>query len=144
MDALDFARLQVWVQVHGLSLDRFKAHNANNIANSIGRCIRVEDSQIMYQRTYLRLLVDVDMTDPLMPGFKWIDAKGQEKWASVKFERLLDICYGCGRIGHTSKSCSDQVVMNELQDSPLYGPWITGSRPRSTNRWVHIGGTHNQ
>lgn len=60
----------------------FNDHNAVNIANSIGQCLRVEDSQVMYQRTFLRLLVDIDMTDSLMPRFKWVDAKRQEKWAS--------------------------------------------------------------
>lgn len=58
----------------------------------------------------------------------------------VKDERLSDICYGCGRIGHNSKACTDQVIMNESQDSPLYGPWVTDTRPRSSNRWVTIGG----
>lgn len=43
--------------------------NSNNIANSVGRCIRIEENQIMQQRTYLRLLVEVDVDEPVMPCF---------------------------------------------------------------------------
>lgn len=67
--------------------------NANSIGASIGKCIRVKDSQIMHQRTYLRLQVEIDMADPLLSGFKWIDSRGQEKWASIRYKSLADVCY---------------------------------------------------
>lgn len=72
---IDFGRVQIWVQIHGLSLDMFNNQNANSIANSIGRCIRIEDAQVMQQRTFLRLQVDIEISEPLMPGFKWVDSK---------------------------------------------------------------------
>lgn len=76
---IDFSKMQTWVQVHGLSLEMMNEVNATIIANSMGRCIRIEESQIMNQRTYLRLLVEVDIDGPLMPGFNWVDSRGQGK-----------------------------------------------------------------
>lgn len=112
----------------------FNEQNATCIANSAGRCIRIEEEQTMQQRTFLRLLVDIDIAEPLMSGFKWIDSRGQEKWAAIKFERLTNFCYGCGLISHTSNSCIEQVMMDEVHGSPLYGTWITGARPRMMTR----------
>lgn len=137
---VDFGRLQIWVQIYGLSLEMFNDQNANCIAYSMGRCIRIEDTHVMQQRTFLRLQVDIDIAEPLMSGFKWVDSRGQEKWASIKYERLSDFCYGCGRISHTSNSCNEQVVTDEVHGSPLYGPWITGARPRMASCWVNAGG----
>lgn len=102
VEEIDFSRVQMWAQVHSLSLEMFNPQNANSIGDSIGRCLRVEEAQIMHQRTFLRLQVEIDMAEPLVPGFRWVDSRGQDKWASIKYERLTDLCYGCGRIGHTS------------------------------------------
>lgn len=137
---IDFSKVQIWVQVYGLNLDMFNRPNANSIGESIGRCIKVEEEHVMQQRTFLRIQVEVDMVEPLLPRFKWVDSRGQEKWASVKYERLTDLCYGCGRNGHTIKSCTEQITMDDIHGAPLYGPWITATRPRMNNRWVNIGG----
>lgn len=61
VEEIDFSRVQMWVQVHGMSLEMFNQQNANSIGDSIGRCIRVEEAQIMHQRTFLRLQVEIDM-----------------------------------------------------------------------------------
>lgn len=141
---IDFNRVQMWAQVHGLSLEMFNRQNALSIGATIGRCIRVKETQIMMQRTFLRLLVDVDMAEPLLPGFKWVDSRRHEKWATVRYERLIDLCYGCGRIGHTSNKCSEQVLTKVTDGSPLYGPWITGTRPRMNSRWINIQGVRDR
>lgn len=128
VDEVDFGRVQVWVQVHGLSLEMFNTQNAQSIGDSIGKCLRVEEVHTMQQRTLIR----------------WVDSRGKEKWASIRYERLTDVCYGCGRIGHSSSSCTEQVRTNDLNGSPIYGPWITGTRPKANKRWVSIGGRTRQ
>lgn len=81
------------------------------------------------------------MTDPLLLGFKWMDSRGQDKWASIRYERLTDVCYSCGRIGHNSTACTEQPSMDEVNGIPTYDPWISASRPRMNTRWVNIGGS---
>lgn len=73
---IDFGRIQIWVQVHGLSFEMFNEQNATCIANSVGICVRIEEEQTMKQRTFLRLLMEIDIAEPLMPGFKWVDSRG--------------------------------------------------------------------
>lgn len=80
---IDFGKVQVWAQVHDLSLEMFNHQNAQSIGDSIGKCLVVEEVQIMQQRTYLRIQVNIDISEPLLPGFRWVDSRGQEKWASI-------------------------------------------------------------
>lgn len=67
-DEIDFGRVQMWVQIHGLSLEMFNKQNAQCIGDSIGQCLRTEDVQTMHLRTFLRVQVDVDISMPLMSG----------------------------------------------------------------------------
>lgn len=139
-DEVDFTKVLMWVQVQGLSLDMLNAKNAECIGSSIGRFIAVETEQTMKQRTFLRLQLEIDTARSLMAGFWWVNSEGQERWTSVRYERLSDLCFGCGRIGHTSHNCMAPVVMDGVkQGKPLYGPWMIGVRPRMNPRTFHVG-----
>lgn len=62
-------------------------------------------------------------------------------WASIKYEHLSDFCYRCGKLGHTSHNCMDEVVKSEVKPGfPLYGPWLCRTRPRVNNKSIHVGG----
>ena len=56
-------------------------------------------------RSYLKLLVEVDVFEPLKPGFPFCREGGELVWISLKYERLDIYCTNCGRIGHKNQSC---------------------------------------
>lgn len=67
-----------------------------------------------------------------------------DKWATVKYERLSDFCYGCGRLGHTSQVCVEEIAKLERDpEFPKFGPWLVGTRQRIQNRSFQIGGQRN-
>lgn len=137
--------MQIWIQVHGLSMEMFNQENAHRIGNNMGRCLAVEPDHVMRQRSFLRLKLEIDIAVPLTTGFWWSNAQGENKWASVKFERLSDVYYVCGRLGHTSQQCGEYIVMSELKpDFPLYGPGMSETRPRTSTKWHNIGGGNRQ
>lgn len=137
---IDFDAMELWIQIHGLSLDMYNSKNASRIAGLIGKCRQVEPPHVLKQRSFLRVKVEIDTTVPLRDGFWWTNARGEEKWATIRYERLSDYCYGCGRLGHTSTNCTKEVAMAETEPlQPRYGPWLTGVRPRTTARSYHIG-----
>lgn len=141
MEEVDFTRMQMWVQIHGLSLEMHNPDNARSIGNSIGRCISVEEDNVVRNRTFLRIKVERDVTVPLSEGIWWTNKSGEEKWATIKYERLSDVCYGCGRLGHTSTNYGEEVRRSEVRpEFPKFGPWLVGTRPRTHSKWYHVGG----
>lgn len=104
------------------------------------------DSELeMQRRGYIRMKSMIQVFDPLLAGFWWTNAKGIERWASIKYERLSDYCFGCGCLGHTSQLCDREIVRSELNNSlPMYGPWLSCARQRRQLGWTQIvGGNSN-
>lgn len=133
--------MQIWVQVYGLSLDMQNKENARSIGNSLGRCIRTEEDNTAKNQTFLRIQVEVNVEVYLVEGFWWTSRSGEEKWATVKYERLSDICYGCGKLGHTSLNYEEGVAISEINpDLPKYGSWLSGTRSRMQTKWYQLGG----
>lgn len=131
----------MWVQVHGLSLEMLNYGNAFQIENFIGKCSQMASEEEMQQMGYIRFKTEVEVDEPLTPGFWWINAKGKGRWAQVRYERLSDFCYGCGNLGHTSQSCNREIkISEENTGKPMYGPWISCRIHRNKSNWSRIGG----
>lgn len=56
----------------------------------------------MHNRCFIRIKPELNVEGPLLAGFWWINSREEDKWAVIKYERLSDFCYGCGKLGHTS------------------------------------------
>ncbi|KAL2929579.1 DNA topoisomerase 1 [Bienertia sinuspersici] len=54
---------------------------------------------------------------PLRRGFKIAVRTNTTKWVDVKYERLGDFCYFCGRLGHTDKDCPNIAEEDESPKS---------------------------
>lgn len=49
--------------------------------------------------------VEVNIETSLMVGFGWTNSQGVEQWALIKYERLSDFRYRCGKLGHATEAC---------------------------------------
>ena len=82
-------------------------------------------------RSYLRVLVEIDMHAPLKPGFLFHRRNGDPTWISLKYERLDIYCTNCGYIGHkkinyrapqencTPSKYSTSLLVNLFSNLPL-------------------------
>lgn len=113
ISAVEFGRLQVWVQVHGMSLQMLNEDNAVSVAQTIGKCIAMDSEVEMQKLGYLRLKVEVDVELPLNPGFWWTDDARSERWEKIRYERLTDYCYGYRTIGHSAQVCNRDIILSE-------------------------------
>lgn len=59
IEDLVFTTMQMWLQIHGLSLDTINEDNAQRMGNSLDRCISTESVPIMNHKSYLRIKVDI-------------------------------------------------------------------------------------
>jgi hypothetical protein len=72
------------------------------IEKGLRNLIKVEDSNNDKKtfRSFLRLLVEIKVRNPLKPGFTFRRDGGEPLWIFLKYERLDISCTSCGRIGH--------------------------------------------
>jgi hypothetical protein len=81
-------------------------HIAITIGKGLGQLVKVDNISGEKQtfRSYLRLLVEIEVPKPLKPGFSFRREGGKPLWVFLKYERLDIYCSDCGRIGHKKNS----------------------------------------
>lgn len=61
--------------------------------------IKTEKELESTHKIVMRLKVEVDVKNPLLAEFWWTNSQSDKKGATIKYERLLDFCYGCRVLG---------------------------------------------
>ncbi|KAH7867291.1 hypothetical protein Vadar_031473 [Vaccinium darrowii] len=103
---IEFLSCPFWVQIHGLPVEKMSRSNAEIIGRRFRKLLGVEafSDGLLLSRSFLRLRVEIDLSQPLPKGF-WLRKtkdNGKDLWISYKYEKLSDFCYAGGRIGHES------------------------------------------
>jgi hypothetical protein len=97
-----------WIQIHGLPLENMTIKNAVAIGKGLGSFLKVDDNaggKITF-RSYLRVLIEIKVLEPLKPGFYFKRENEEPLWISFIYERLDFYCTLCGKIGHKQSNCS--------------------------------------
>ena len=104
--SLVFDKTCLWVQVHDLPTGSLIVTVAKDIALVVGNVDESEtDSGDCERCNFMRVMVVIDVLDPLCRGRKISWTSGKESWVSFKYKRLQNICYWCGRFTHNDKDC---------------------------------------
>lgn len=109
-----FSKVSFWIQLQDLPLEYFSVKNAGKILTHLGVILEIEDPTIDGKliRPFIRARVELDIKLPLSTGC-WVPRKNLPKaWVSIKYERLQDLCFKCGIIGHEQKVCTKERVMS--------------------------------
>lgn len=96
------------MQAHGLPLKNMNLRNIVAIGKGLINLLKVDNAESLgsiYQ-SYLRILVEVEVKNPLKSSFPLKREKGPPLWIKLKYERLGDYCISCGILGHKKASCS--------------------------------------
>ena len=57
----------------------------------------------------MRIKVGFKVNEPLVDGF-WLPYGVEgKKWIGIKYEKLQDFCFVCGKLGHLQKNCGEKV-----------------------------------
>jgi hypothetical protein len=80
---------------------------AISIGKGLGHLLQVDDSCSDKKtfKSFLRLLVKIEVSNPLKPGFPLQRVDDEPLWIFLKYERLDIYCISCGRIGHKLIRC---------------------------------------
>lgn len=106
---VEFNTCPLWVQIHGLLVEKMNRANAITIGQRFQKLLAIELSPdgILLGRSFLRVRVEINLSQLLPEGFCLRKKLAQMKdlWISYKYEKLSDFCYSCGRIGHDNRGC---------------------------------------
>lgn len=74
---------------------------------------------------YAKMLVKIDLTKPLIRGTR-IRCKEESYWISFKYEQLHFLCFYCGRLGHSERSCEHKWLdaANSCIFEGQFGDWL--------------------
>lgn len=119
------------------------------IGQIVGKVVRIDyNTESVTRGKIARIAVEVTLSKPLVSQFL-LDGKVQK----VEYENLPNICFGCGKYGHSCESCPNRVMRNEvvgekgsggekssteivpetgairnILNIPKFGPWMLVSR----------------
>lgn len=79
---------------------------AFKLGNTLGFVIRTGDLSDMRGGTFMRVRVSLNILDSIYHGRCITLGQNSDGWVSFTYERLLNICYWCGRFTHDDKECS--------------------------------------
>lgn len=125
-DEVKFETAPFWLQVHNLPPDRMNEQNAAMIGGYVGKFITCDTMDSDRVKRFIRIRSEIAVSSPLKTGF-FIDRDGGNKsWIQLKYEKLSDFCYSCGKLGHLLNLCNQPSVESHgvLHPSYTFGPWL--------------------
>ena len=89
---------------------------------------------------FLRVRLKLDIHRPLPRCCKLWNADKLVGWVGLKFERLPNFCYWCGRVGLGDRECEVWLrSMGRLRrEDQQYGDWLRADTFRTTRKTVAV------
>ncbi|MBA0868969.1 hypothetical protein Goshw_021310 [Gossypium schwendimanii] len=126
IDTYEFWMAPFWLRIYNIPIELMDRQTALDIGNAIGELVAIDWKDRNGGWTeFIRIKVKINVLNPLRRVVKLVDKDGTETIGVLKYERLPDFCYECGKIGHTVKTCTinkESEVMSGL--NPQFGSWL--------------------
>ena len=97
------------------------------IGKSISRVVQVADPENDgVGSEFLRVRINIDISKPLLRCSKLHSEGKQVGWVGLKYERLRNFCYWCGRVTHGERDCEVWLRGNRSlrKEEQQYGEWL--------------------
>ena len=102
-----FPTLPIWVQVWGLPFDLINEEAGWEIGKGLDHVYEVDNKNFLLdQARFIRIRVGIPLEKPIPRGGWVVNPEGDQVRVGFKYERLVGLCYQCGKLGHEVKDCS--------------------------------------
>lgn len=87
-----------------------------------------------YVQSFIRVRVQVDISEPLQRGVYMRTGNGGRQWIGFSYERLPVYCFLCEVMGHIERKCQLRFGegFSDLGKNFPYGEWLKVLAPGST------------
>ena len=117
-----------WVRLYNLPMDCRTENKIKMIGGGLGQVMEVDFDGVGWDKS-ARLKVLMDITKPLRRIQKIRSSSGSIVMVDIKYERLPNYCYGCGRLGHIERDCLFTPEEDRDGDKQ-WGSWLRASPRR--------------
>ena len=100
-----------------------------SIGRNVGQVLEVDfigEPQMLCKR-FVRVRINMNINAPFCLGIFLPRPSLKDLWISLKYEKLLELCFRCGLIGHSEGKCTEKKLFlrNEFGGLfPKFGDWI--------------------
>ncbi|KAI0492114.1 hypothetical protein KFK09_026379 [Dendrobium nobile] len=150
----------IWVRLPNLPLQCWDEKNVACIASRVGIPLMIDGNMFNWgRREFAKICVRIQFDQPL-PLEVWVDSLGGRFFQKVEYEKVSNLCFACGKIGHVDKNClkpkdllkeveveGDYAIAGKLLEHSTfevstYGPWILVNNRKKrffkqNNKWIN-------
>ncbi|KAL5804454.1 hypothetical protein ACOSQ3_031254 [Xanthoceras sorbifolium] len=132
INGMKFDKAEFWVQVHNIPIVCMDREFGSFIGKQIGVLREIDlGATGDCLGKYLRVRVRIDITKPLRHGLRLDLGEDEASFLLVRYEKLHDHCFHCGKIGHLFREClGDSHIHGETKQD--YGAWLRASSPQKS------------
>lgn len=120
---LGFDQCCFWIRIYDLPIAAQTKPMAERIGAVFGGIVEMDEGDLLISSRFIRMKVKVDLTKALRRGLM-LTLGGKKIWAEIKYERLPNFCYSCGRLGHVELECDNEEAKEYDGE---YGDWMRAS-----------------
>lgn len=109
------------------------------IGETLGGFVEFDNSNPLGWEEFMRIKVMLDLGKPLHRELKMRVSGYTTKWMDIKYERLPNFCYYCGRLGQVDRDISIQGSSDYNVTEIIYqsDPWLCASPRRRCKTTAH-------
>ncbi|KAH0905254.1 hypothetical protein HID58_044757, partial [Brassica napus] len=137
MNPPDLSAMPLWVDLKGVPNNLYSHKGLRCLAKAVGKFVRLHPSTEKCVRLDVaRVLVEVDLQQPMVERIAFNDSKGEKREVEVNFPWVPPRCSICCRWGHKGKDCNSKEVMimkkqTEVKEADVYANEPEPKSPRA-------------
>jgi hypothetical protein len=123
---IDFENVPIWVQLWGLPPHCKTKKMGESIGALMGKVEASEFYEYPGKKVIIKIKVAVNIHKPILSGIHVGNPTDGTCWVDYRYEKLPQVCFNCGLIGHMDKLCRNQAL--NLDTLAPIGPWIRSTQ----------------